>query len=197
MNPWLLGNAPRGDDYDALLQARAGLNPHGEADFTEDIAQRLLQKRPASVLEGGCGTGRIAVELTRRGFDVVGVDIDPAMLATAQRKAPQLVWTLGDLATVSLDRTFDLAVLAGNTMIFVGRGNELPVLSNVAKHLTAGGLLVAGFQLQADGLALAEYQQLALTAQFELVELWATWHREKWDDASDYAVCVHRLIANI
>src|SRR2546430_3503284 len=52
---------------------------HGEANFVVRFA-------PASVLDGGCGTGRVGRELARRGIEVVGVDIDPQMLATARRK---------------------------------------------------------------------------------------------------------------
>ena len=72
-----------GDAYDATYERRAaaGENVHGEADFVERFA-------PASVLDAGCGTGRVGRELARRGRDVVGVDLDPAMLATARQKAP-------------------------------------------------------------------------------------------------------------
>ena len=195
MNPWLArDDVPRGEAYDARMEAQSGPNPHGEADFVEDVARRL-GKPSASVLDGGCGTGRVAIVLARRGFEVAGVDIDPAMLATAQRKAPELEWTLGDLATVRLERTFDVAVLAGNTMIFVGRGREEAVLANVATHLRPGGLLVAGFQLKPTGLGVVEYDQLASAAGFELVERWATWHRDTWDGVAEYAVSVHRIKA--
>ena len=61
----------------------AGL--HGEADFVAALA-------PVSVLDAGCGTGRIAAELARRGIDVVGVDADPDMLERAPRRRPDLTW---------------------------------------------------------------------------------------------------------
>ena len=46
----------------------AGVNPHGEADF-------VFSYGPRSVLDAGCGTGRVAIELARRGLDVVGTDL--------------------------------------------------------------------------------------------------------------------------
>ena len=82
-NQWLQNRSTSGDVYDSTYDSRAaaGENVHGEADFVERFA-------PASVLDAGCGTGRVGRELARRGRDVVGVDLDPAMLATARQKAP-------------------------------------------------------------------------------------------------------------
>ena len=84
---------------------------------------------PASVLDAGCGTGRVAIELAARSIDVVGVDLDDDMLAEARRKAPGLTWIHGDLHDDSLDvlgdRQFDVVVMAGNVMIFVAPGTEV------------------------------------------------------------------------
>ncbi|MGI9120650.1 MAG: class I SAM-dependent methyltransferase, partial [Acidimicrobiales bacterium] len=73
----------RGDDYDLRFtdRADAGLDVHGEADLVQALS-------PASVLDAGCGTGRVTIELARRGIAVVGVDVDAEMLATARAKAP-------------------------------------------------------------------------------------------------------------
>jgi SAM-dependent methyltransferase len=70
--------------------AEAGVNPHGEADL-------VSWYRPSSVLDGGCGTGRVAIELARRGVRVLGVDADPDMISAARAKAPSLRWRLADL----------------------------------------------------------------------------------------------------
>ena len=51
---------------------------------------RRLARRRRRVLDAGCGTGRVAIELARRGIEVVGVDADPDMLERARRRAPQL-----------------------------------------------------------------------------------------------------------
>jgi 2-polyprenyl-3-methyl-5-hydroxy-6-metoxy-1,4-benzoquinol methylase len=50
---------------------------HGEATFVEGLGVRR-------VLDAGCGTGRVAIELARRGLDVVGLDADPGMLSAAR-----------------------------------------------------------------------------------------------------------------
>ncbi|HET6261057.1 MAG TPA: class I SAM-dependent methyltransferase [Chloroflexia bacterium] len=122
-NRWLDRQGVEGDAYDLqyIEREKAGENVHGEADFVEAF-------RPTSVLDAGCGTGRVAIELARRGITAVGVDIDPRMLETARRKAPHLEWHQGDLSTMDLGRKFDAVVMAGNVMIFVTSGTEGVVL---------------------------------------------------------------------
>jgi SAM-dependent methyltransferase len=184
---WSRDPVPRGDDYDRRFERleAAGQDVHGEADFVASLSVR-------SVLDAGCGTGRVAIELARRGFDVVGVDADPAMLEAARRKGPQLTWVESDLVDVDLGRSFGAVVLAGNVMIFVAPGTEGEVLANLARHLESDGLLVSGFSTDA-GLDLVSYDRLAAAAGLELVERWATWSRQPEAPGGTYAVSVHRL----
>ena len=158
---WTSTDAPRGDNYDERWKAlaAAGEEVHGETNF---VAARVPQG--AAILDGGCGTGRVAIELARRGYDVVGLDADRPMLGSARVKAPELAWIEGDLATFDLGREFDAIVLAGNVMIFLDPGTEEQVLVRVGAHLTPGGLLISGFQVRPDRIALAEYDDLAANA---------------------------------
>lgn len=185
-NRWLQTGAVSGDAYDSTYERRAaaGENVHGEADFVQTFS-------PASVLDAGCGTGRVGRELARRGIDVVGVDIDAEMLETAKRKSPDVDWRLADLATVGLGRTFDAIVMAGNVMIFLTPGTERDVVANMARHLQSGGVLIAGFQLQPGRLTLDEYDACAVDAGLTLAERWSTWDHEAWVGGGDYAVSVH------
>ena len=189
-NRWLASRSVSGDAYDATYERRAasGENVHGEADFVQRFA-------PASVLDAGCGTGRVGRELARRGIDVVGVDIDPEMLATARAKAPDVDWRIADLADVDLVRTFDAIVMAGNVMIFVTPGTEGAVVANMARHVNPDGVLIAGFQLQPGRLSIAEYDAHGERAAVALAERWSTWDAEPWIAGCDYAVSVHRRSA--
>ncbi len=144
------------------------------------------------MIDAGCGTGRVGRELANRGLDVVGVDLDPAMLATARRKAPGVDWRLADLATVDLDRLFDVTIMAGNVMIFLAPGSEPAVVANMARHLTPGGLLIAGFQIMPGRLAIERYDEIAGLAGLVPAERWSTWDRDAWDEHHDYVVSVHR-----
>lgn len=189
---WDRTGAPRGEDYDArwLSMADSGQNVHGEADLVEAL---LTDSGGRSVLDAGCGTGRVAIELARRGFAVSGVDADAAMLATARNKAPELTWVQADLSEpeTTAGAPVDLVLLAGNVMIFLEPGTEGQVLANLAGRLTDGGLLVAGFALQPDRLSLGRYDELADDAGMTPVARWATWDRQPFE-GGDYAVSVHR-----
>ena len=164
---------------------------HGEATFVEGLGVR-------SVLDAGCGTGRVAIELARRGLEVVGLDADPGMLAVARAKDPAIEWVLADLSDFELaeadgPRRFDAVVMAGNVMIFVVPGTEGAVLERLAGHLRPGGLVVAGFQLISGRLSLERYDELAGAAGLTLAERFATWDRDPWVAGGAYAVSVHRL----
>jgi SAM-dependent methyltransferase len=50
----------------------------------------LAQQVSGSVLEMGCGTGRVTIPLAQKGIDMTGLDIVPGMLARAQEKAGDL-----------------------------------------------------------------------------------------------------------
>lgn len=178
-----------GDEYDARWErlAASGEDPHGEASFVAAFA-------PATVLDAGCGTGRVAIELARRGIETVGVDLDVGFIERARAKAPDLEWHGADLAWVDLGRRFSLIVAAGNVMIFLAPGSEAAVLGNFAHHLDAGGHLVTGFQIREDGVSLNEFDLLAVAAGLSLHVRYATWGMASYE-GGDYAVSVYRLTA--
>ncbi len=191
-NPWLALPDVSGAAYDAPYYARAaaGEDVHGEAS----AVQALQSTQPFSVLDAGCGTGRIAIELARRGMEIVGVDLDARMLDQARQQAPDLDWRLGDLATIDLGRSFDLILLAGNVMLFLTPGTEAQVLHNLARHLAPAGMLVAGFQIGRTAFGIAHYDAAATTAGLALRQRWATWDADPWTEASAYAVSIHSQI---
>ncbi len=191
---WSSDDAPRGHDYDARFRAMeaAGEEVHGEADFVAGFD-------PRRVLDAGCGTGRVAIELARRGIETVGVDLDPGMLDAARANAPHLRWVEADLATHRLDSDdgpdpdrFDVVVAAGNVMIFVAPGEEADVVTTLAEHLAPEGRLIAGFQLLAGRYDLDTYDGHCADAGLVLAERFATWDRAPWRKGGDYAVSVHR-----
>lgn len=142
------------------------------------------------ILDAGCGTGRVAVELARRGFAVAGVDIDDEMISGARGKAPDLAWHQLDLATFDLRETFDAVVMAGNVLLFTAPGTEAAVVARCAAHLSSGGALVAGFQLRGGGYGLDRYDADCTAAGLSLSERYSTWERGAWS-GGDYAVSVH------
>jgi SAM-dependent methyltransferase len=176
------------DDYEARFQqmAASGHNPHGEADLIASLATP-----GASVLDAGCGTGRIAIELARRGFDVTGVDLDADMIAVAQRKAPAMSWLVEDLARMQLPRRFDVVALPGNVMLFCRPDDRRSIVHNLAQHLQPGGTLIAGFSLERGGYTLAEWDEHCAASGLTLADRFSTWDRDAYG-GGDYHVSVHR-----
>jgi ubiquinone/menaquinone biosynthesis C-methylase UbiE len=172
-----------GDQYQERFDALAasGRDMHGEAAF-------VMRYEPRTVLDAGCGTGRVAIELARRAVSVVGVDGDASMLATARQRAPELEWVEADLTALDLRRTFDVVLMAGNVPLFTEPGTEAELVAGCARHLSTTGVLVAGFQL--DGAyGLADFDAHAARAGLSLTERYATWDTEPWS-GGDYAVSV-------
>ncbi len=181
---WAEEARPGAADYDARWArlAASGADVHGEVDF-------VMAWDPRRVLDAGCGTGRVAIELSRRGVQTVGVDLDPAFLEAARGKAPALDWRQDDLETVQAGRDFDIVIAAGNVMIFLVPGTEEAVMANLAGHLTRRGRFVAGFQLRAGHLSLDAFDEAAERVGLSLITRYSSWDRAPYA-GEDYAVSV-------
>jgi SAM-dependent methyltransferase len=181
--PW------EGDEYqerfDAL--ARTGTDVHGEAGF-------VISLGPATALDAGCGTGRVGIELARRGVTVVGVDCDASMLATARKRAPGIRWVDEDVTALALGEEFDVVVMAGNVPLFTPPGTQAALVAGGARHLAPGGALVLGFQL-GRGYELEELDTHAGDAGLALDARYATWDRDPFPGDGSYAVSVFRRSA--
>jgi SAM-dependent methyltransferase len=177
----------QGDDYQRRFDelASSGVDVHGEADF-------VMRESPVSVLDAGCGTGRVAIELARRGVAVVGVDLDASMLGTARTNGPAIEWVEHDLATLDLGRVFDVVLLAGNVPLFTAFGTHRALVAGCARHVDDAGRLIAGFQL-GRGYEIDVYDQDCAAAGLVPVERFSTWAADLRRPDDDYAVSVHRF----
>ena len=192
----MTGSAPwDGDSYQRRFDelADSGAEVHGEADFVGLVASSFAvnPSGPISVLDAGCGTGRVGIELALRGYEVVGADIDSSMLATALALAPGITWVRSDLAALDLGRTFDVVVMAGNVPLFTPPGTEAALIAGCARHVAGGGVLVSGFSL-GRGYEVADLDVHATSAGLVLSERWSTWDRAPFPGNGTYAVSVHR-----
>ena len=125
--------------------AEQGHDLDGEARFIDAMA-----KRGARILDAGCGPGRVGGRLAALGHTVVGVDIDPALIAAAEGEHPEPTWLARDLAALDLaaegvSETFDVIVSAGNVMTFLAPATRRDVLDRLRVHLAPEGRLVIGF----------------------------------------------------
>ncbi|MGY0490081.1 class I SAM-dependent methyltransferase [Streptomyces sp. WG-D5] len=200
MSRWQeLTGGTSGNEYAARFEAlaRSGKDVHGEAAFCA-----ALVSEGARVLDAGCGTGRVMIRLAELGYDCVGIDLDASMLEVARGQAPRLPWFQVDLAAfdparLGIEADFDLVVAAGNVFPLLTPGTEATVVERLAGALRPGGLLVAGFGLDAahlpvpPTLTLAEYDTYCAAAGLTLVDRFSTWEATPYDNGG-YAVSVHR-----
>ncbi len=173
------------------LMAERGESIHGEADFIE----RLFPQRKISLLDAGCGTGRLAIEMRSRGHHAVGVDLDPDMIARARSKAPDIEWHVADLSKLALGSKSEVVVMAGNILLFCAPGSQAAIIKSLSQHIVVGGFLISGFSLEDRGDAYlgADYQRDALAAGLTFVAEYSNWNGDGSITGNDYTVMVHQI----
>jgi SAM-dependent methyltransferase len=121
--------APDGSPVELYLRLRP-------ADEPELITSVLTPG--ASVLELGCGTGRLADALVALGHPTTGVDQSAAMLAHVHRAAP----VLADIEGLDLGRRFDGVVLASHLVNVADPARRRAFLATCARHVDPGGVVL-------------------------------------------------------
>lgn len=169
--------------------AAAGNDLAGEARFVDAIAARSSR-----VLDAGCGPGRVGAFLSGLGHEVVGVDVDPILIAAAEQDHPGPTWIVGDLAELDLAANgvankFDVIVCAGNVMAFLAPSTRREVLARMRTHLADDGRVAIGFGA-GRGYEFSEFFDDAaysgLTADLKL----SSWDLHPLRDDSDFLVAV-------
>lgn len=169
--------------------AAAGDDLVGEARFVDAMAPPR-----ARILDAGCGPGRIGGELARRGHDVVGIDVDPVLIAAAEADEPGPTWLVGDLAELDLaargitDR-FDAVVCAGNVMTFLAPSTRREVLTRLGRHLAPTGRIAIGFGADRD-YHFDDYRADVAAAGLAIELELATWDLRPFTADSDFLVSV-------
>lgn len=134
--------------YDARTEVHAG-----EAGLDGDLAfyEELAGRTGGPVLDIGCGTGRVAIQLARSGHEVTGVDLSAPMLAQAKRHradlpsevAARLDFVQADMISLDLGRSFALIITPFRVFQFLlTPGAQRQTLIAFREHLAPGGLLV-------------------------------------------------------
>ena len=173
-----------------------GVDVHGEARTIDRLVREVTGGAAGRVLDAGCGTGRVALELARCGHEVTGIDVDPSMLAEARAQAADeglaVDLVLGDLTDLLGARArYDLVAAPGNVIVYLTPGTEADVVAAMAGALRPGGLLVAGFAADRH-VGVDDYDGWCRAAGLSTVHLWSTWDGAPLAAGGDYVVGVHR-----
>ena len=168
--------------------AQGGADLDGEARLID-----AMVGRGARILDAGCGSGRTAAALFGRGHFVLGVDVDPVLVAAAEQDHPGPQWLVADLAGLDLRSrgyadSFDMIVCAGNVMSYVAAGTEIAVLSGFREHLAPQGRAVIGFQ--GDRYAVGDFDGHVAAAGLVLEQRFATWDLRPWHREAEFVVSV-------
>ena len=120
----------------------------GAYDADLPLWRELADAASGPVLDLGAGTGRVALDLARRGHEVVALDVDPDLLAALSARAAaaglDVPTVCADARAFTAERRFALCVVPMQTIqLFGGAEGRARCLRRVRAHLTAGGLLAA------------------------------------------------------
>ena len=143
MKQWyeaLFENYSRKYDNEPFVQGTMG-----ECDFIE---QEIGRDNSLKIIDIGCGTGRHAVELTKRGYKVTGVDLSENQIKRAREKAQEARVTINfqaqDARNLPFDGEFDLAIMLceGGFSLMETDEMNFEILKSAAKALTSKGKLI-------------------------------------------------------
>ena len=168
--------------------ARDGADLAGEARLVDTMVSR-----GSRILDAGCGPGRVGGALAAAGHEVVGVDVDPTLIAAAEQDHPGPTWLVSDLAELDLSshEPFDVIVCAGNVMTFLAPSTRPEVLRRFRAHLKPEGRTAIGFGA-GRGYEFADFLQDAKAAGLEPDLLLSTWDLRPFSEDADFLVALLR-----
>jgi SAM-dependent methyltransferase len=109
-----------------------------------ELWRELAASAEGPVLDLGCGTGRVALDLARRGHLLQGLDLDPALVAAFNERAVaaglQAEATVGDARDFAFDLEFGLVIAPMQLIqVLAGPVERVACLRRAARHLRPGG----------------------------------------------------------
>ncbi len=140
-----------------------------EIEFFQRAFEHYASRPIRSLLEPGCGSGRLVAELAALGYEVTGLDNSQPMLSylatRLRRRGLDANLVLGDMVAMSFRKPFDAAFCTFNTFRhLLSEHAAVNHLRSVAQHLKPGGIYILGFHI------------IPLDADTECIERWRASH---------------------
>ncbi|WP_207769257.1 class I SAM-dependent methyltransferase [Nocardioides currus] len=180
------GNRGYGQHFAALVADGADIT--GEARLAD-----ALVPRHARILDVGSGMGRIAAALAARGHDVVATEPDPALREQSRSTYADLPVLPHEALAIPPLEPFDLVVVVGNVLVYLGEDTERDVLAHLRSLLAPGGRILAGFELASTKNGSRTYPADEFVADVEAAGLGVVWRFGSYElhpPDDDYAVWV-------
>ena len=117
----------------------------GECDFIE---QEINHNKSLKIIDIGCGTGRHSIELTKRGYNVIGIDLSESQLTRAREKAKdegiEIEFQKQDARNLPFENEFDLAIMLceGGFSLMETDEMNFEILKNATKAIKGNGKLI-------------------------------------------------------
>lgn len=117
------------------------------ADYVEALMKMYGAGKPELILDMACGTGSLTLEMAKRGYDMIGIDMSSDMLSCAMDKSAQAglspLWVCQDMRAFELYGTMDAILCSMDSLNYITNGEDMEqVFTLVRNYLNPGGLFI-------------------------------------------------------
>lgn len=132
--------------YDLLYQDK---NYSKESEFINILIKKYSTRKSKAILDIGCGTGVHDIQLAKKGYSIVGIDLSSEMIKIAQTKASgikELKFSKDSAESFDLGKTFDTAISIFHVISYQSSNKSLlQTFNNIYRHLNKNGLFIFDF----------------------------------------------------
>lgn len=130
--------------YDLLMQ---DVQYAKWADYIETLFRSFCTRKPELVLDLACGTGNLTLEMAKRGYDMIGIDMSSDMLSCAMDKSAEYgvspLWVCQDMREFELYGTVDAILCTMDSLNYIEDESDMKLIFRLAcNYLNPGGLFI-------------------------------------------------------
>ncbi|RMF71512.1 MAG: class I SAM-dependent methyltransferase [Planctomycetota bacterium] len=153
-------------EYPEYYDIAFGWDPGVEVEFLEQSFQRFAVEPVRRVYEPFCGTGRIAIALAQRGYEVTGADILPTVIEYARKRADEqgaaVEWCAADVCGFCPSQPVDAVVSLIDSFRHLAPKAAHAAVERFSAALRPGGLLILGVDVGEKPVEMSEEEHWAM-----------------------------------